>query len=364
MFSASVIKAIEKIADRLQVPLSSLLAVAETESGGRATWPVHGQPMPAIRFEGHYFHRRLKGKQLEEAVAAGLAHPRAGRVKNPRSFEARYDMLQRAMKINAQAALESISMGLGQVMGAHWKSLGFKSVEEMWQFAKSGIPGQVEIMARFIEKNNLARHLRSKNWAAFAKAYNGPAYKKNAYDTKMATADTRWAERLRTGDVPASGKVEGTLFMEQQRKLKELGFYKGKVDGLDGPKSREAVREFQRAHGLKVDGRLGPITDREIDRAYARRQGKIADKVTGTGVGTTTCGGAGEAVKEAIDNLQPAAYDLTWLNYVILFLIIVGLGLTAYGLYRKFTSNRVITDEFDEPDPVDPYVNDSTEEDE
>ncbi|NBT89135.1 MAG: DUF3380 domain-containing protein, partial [Flavobacteriaceae bacterium] len=30
--------------------------------------------------------------------------------------------------------------------------------------------------------------LKAKDWAGFAKGYNGPAYAKNAYDTKLAGA--------------------------------------------------------------------------------------------------------------------------------------------------------------------------------
>ena len=41
---------------------------------------------------------------------------------------------------------------------------------------------------------------------------------------------------------------------EIQRALKNAGFYQGAVDGKMGKATREAVREFQRVHGLKDDG--------------------------------------------------------------------------------------------------------------
>ena len=214
MFTASVIARIVETAKRINVPPAALLAVAEVESGGRALWDVEGKKLPAIRFEGHYFHRRLKGKALEAAVQAGLAHPRAGRVKNPRTFAARYGMLDRAVQIHRRAALESISMGLGQVMGAHWKSLGYASVDDMWAKAKSGVDGQVAIMAEFIKENHLDDELRALNWKAFARAYNGPGYRSNAYDTKMATAYTRWSKRLASGATGKPGAETGTLFMK------------------------------------------------------------------------------------------------------------------------------------------------------
>ena len=45
-----------------------------------------------------------------------------------------------------------------------------------------------------------------------------------------------------------------------QAALKNLGLYTGKIDGKIGPKTKEAVREFQRQNGLAADGKVGPKT--------------------------------------------------------------------------------------------------------
>ncbi|MFA5059371.1 MAG: peptidoglycan-binding protein [Candidatus Omnitrophota bacterium] len=45
-----------------------------------------------------------------------------------------------------------------------------------------------------------------------------------------------------------------------QTALKNAGFGIGKIDGKMGPKSQAALREFQRANGLKPDGKIGPKT--------------------------------------------------------------------------------------------------------
>jgi hypothetical protein len=48
-----------------------------------------------------------------------------------------------------------------------------------------------------------------------------------------------------------------------QRRLGELGFYHGVVDGAIGPQTRAAIAGFQSSHGMVVDG---VITTRLLDR--------------------------------------------------------------------------------------------------
>ena len=45
-----------------------------------------------------------------------------------------------------------------------------------------------------------------------------------------------------------------------QQILAKDGFYKGKIDGMIGPMTTNAVKAFQKKKGLKVDGIIGPIT--------------------------------------------------------------------------------------------------------
>ena len=45
-----------------------------------------------------------------------------------------------------------------------------------------------------------------------------------------------------------------------QEALNAAGFYQGPVDGKIGPQTREAIRQFQQANGLKVDGVAGRQT--------------------------------------------------------------------------------------------------------
>ncbi|OPY89356.1 MAG: N-acetylmuramoyl-L-alanine amidase CwlH precursor [Smithella sp. PtaU1.Bin162] len=45
-----------------------------------------------------------------------------------------------------------------------------------------------------------------------------------------------------------------------QKALKNAGFYKGVIDGKVGPRTKSAIREFQKANGLNADGSVGDKT--------------------------------------------------------------------------------------------------------
>lgn len=47
---------------------------------------------------------------------------------------------------------------------------------------------------------------------------------------------------------------------EVQQSLKNAGVYSGKVDGVVGPRTKKAIRDFQAQHDLNSDGRIGPQT--------------------------------------------------------------------------------------------------------
>ncbi|RJO65727.1 MAG: peptidoglycan-binding protein [Candidatus Omnitrophota bacterium] len=48
--------------------------------------------------------------------------------------------------------------------------------------------------------------------------------------------------------------------------LQKAGFYKGKIDGKIGPQTKEAIKAFQKAKGLKTDGAVGAQTWVELNK--------------------------------------------------------------------------------------------------
>ena len=66
---------------------------------------------------------------------------------------------------------------------------------------------------------------------------------------------------------PAKPYLKPTTRQIQQA-LKGAGFYQGAVDGKTGPVTRNAIKEFQRVHGLTDDGVVGRRTWAKLG-AYA-----------------------------------------------------------------------------------------------
>ena len=280
MFTEKTASEITKVASEFGIEPAAMLAVAEVESGGAVLAAIDGRQEPLIRFEGHYFDRRLSGDALAIARAAGLASPKTGAIANPASQAARWWLLERAAVIDRKAAYESTSWGLGQVMGAHWAWLGFADVDALVGEAREGAAGQARLMACFIEKSGLTEALRSRDWEAFARGYNGPGFRKHAYHARLAAAyrrhaagasgtedgryDQEGAEPAATPALLGAGSA-GEAVRDLQQNLSALG-YPLAVDGIFGKDTEEAVRAFQHDHGLDVDGLAGPKTREAIGK--------------------------------------------------------------------------------------------------
>jgi hypothetical protein len=278
MFTQNTADEIRKVAAEFGIEPAALLAVAEIESAGSVFAIVDDRQEPLIRFEGHYFDRRLSGEAQARARAQGLAAPDAGAVANPASQVARWRLLERAAAIDRKAAYESVSWGLGQVMGAHWEWLGFADVGALVDEARTGAGGQARLMARYIDKAGLSEALKKRDWEAFARGYNGQGFRRNAYDTKLAAAYRRHATGASDGSddvgreaaavtraLLAEGSI-GEAVRDLQQNLSALG-YPLVVDGIFGKETEKAMRAFQRDHGLGADGIAGPRTLAAIGEA-------------------------------------------------------------------------------------------------
>lgn len=266
-------------ASRHGIDANALLAVTEVESGGKVFAVIGSRHEPLIRFEAHYFDRRLSNGKKRAAREAGLASPVAGRIANPPSHTARWRMLDQAIQIDRAAALESVSWGIGQVMGAHWAWLGYGSVEDLVAEARSGAGGQARLMLRYIAKSGLSEALNRRDWEAFARGYNGPDFSRYAYQTKLALAFRKYCRlgehgkgraasgAAQTGAVLCFG-MRGKAVEDLQQMLCALGF-PVLSDGIYGRQTQKAVRRFQARYGLAIDGVAGPQTARRLQEQLA-----------------------------------------------------------------------------------------------
>lgn len=192
---------VKELAMDLGVEPEALLAVAQVESnrGGFISVTDHEGKInlrPKILFEPHVFWRELQkaGKNPEEISSS---HPGTKDILYKKWGEQKYgtekqqwDRLNRAQGINFSAAMRSCSWGFGQIMGFHAESLKYKDVFEFAE-DQATYAGQLRSFSRFIKVNGLVKYLVNHDWASFAKAYNGPGYKQNSYDTKIEKAYLR-----------------------------------------------------------------------------------------------------------------------------------------------------------------------------
>jgi hypothetical protein len=213
----------------------------------------------------------------------------AGGVANPVSQEGRWNLLSRAIRIDRNAAYESVSWGLGQVMGGHWQKLGFASVLDFVSLVRRDVAGQAEVMARFIDKEGLSAALAARDWAAFARGYNGPLYARSNYDGRIADAYAEYGgapaagatgATSASGPEPARGEllykgIRGGTVRDLQTMLTSLG-YGAAADGIFGTRTERAVKAFQRAKGLGVDGIVGPATYAKLEAAMRRAPDLLA----------------------------------------------------------------------------------------
>ena len=98
----------------------------------------------------------------------------------------------------------------------------------------------------------------------------------------------------------------GSRVRQLQRALKELGYFKGAIDGKYGNMTELAVRKYQTAKKMHVDGMAGAKTLASINNAQS--------KVHIGSAFLLSVGSRGEEVKQVQHKLRTAGYDITDTN--------------------------------------------------
>lgn len=188
-------EAIREAANNLGVDVACVKAVAEVESLGNG---FNSTGMVKILFERHKFYKFIaqkygapKANQLA-AMHPDICSPKAGGYTSSTATE--HKRLDKAIAIDRECAMKSASWGRFQVMGFNYAAAGFANVEDFCVAMWKSEDEHLRAFVNFIKADaNMHRHLKNHNWAAFANAYNGPAYAQNKYDTKLAAAYRKYS---------------------------------------------------------------------------------------------------------------------------------------------------------------------------
>lgn len=177
---------LEALAKELNCKYAALMAIKEVESGGSFT--QMGRPIAL--HEGHIFWKYLKEQGLDPTSigTSDILYPKWTK-QYYKTGDQEYELIDKAFQINIPAALMSSSLGMFQIMGFNYKACGCKTPNEFWGRSALSELEQIKMFANFIKNNpKMLKALQEEDWAAFAKLYNGPEYKQNNYDTKLAKA--------------------------------------------------------------------------------------------------------------------------------------------------------------------------------
>ena len=155
-----------------------------------------------------------------------------------------------------------------------------------------------------------------------------------------------------SGSGPASGDYstlrpgdEGSAITEMQNKLRELGYYDGKINGIYSSLTSDAVRAFQSNNGLKVDGVAGKDTLKKMFSSSAKSASSSSDKT----YEKLKRGDSGNAVVEVQEVLQSLGYlsEITGIyddaTYYAVMSFQLNNGLSADGIAGNDTQTKLFS---------------------
>jgi hypothetical protein len=250
-------RALDEASGIVGIPNAAMWAVIQVESSGAGFQPDR---RPKILFERHLFHRATGGRF--DASHPDISNPNGGGYGAGGAHQ--YDRLAEALGLDRKAALASASWGLGQVLGSNFKVAGFANVEGMVAKMVLSERHQLLGMFKFIDGNNLGKHLKNKNWLSFALGYNGQNAEANGYPHKLEAAFNTFH----------SGSPPDIRVRIAQLALTFLGHKPGGVDGLFGNNTRAALQRFRAAEGLP---QATELTDTDFDALVQKAFGGDLD---------------------------------------------------------------------------------------
>lgn len=177
---------IAAVAQSIGVEPAAIEAVCDVESNGNGFLPDR---RPVILFESHVFHTLTGGRW-------DRSHPGISTSAWVRNYGAagahQYDRLAEAIALDRPHALQSASWGRFQIMGQNCKICGFADAEAMVSAFMASEKAHLAGFVAFCQGNHLIPALKAKEWAVFARGYNGSGQVAH-YATALAMAYSRHA---------------------------------------------------------------------------------------------------------------------------------------------------------------------------
>lgn len=182
-----------EVADRLGVEVAAIKAIVDIEAG-KTHQGFHEPGKPLINFDLTMFRRfaRKKGINLgrySKSHAVVFSRPNARRYGSQQA--AQHARLKAARSIDNSTAIQGTFWGMFQIGGFNWKKCGASDINDFVDKMSRSERDQLDLFANFIQSSGLLKYLKAKNWAAFAKGYNGPSYASRGYHTRLAGAYAR-----------------------------------------------------------------------------------------------------------------------------------------------------------------------------
>lgn len=176
-----------RAANRLRSDVAAIRAVCEVEAPKGGFFP---DGTPTTLFEGHKFHAFTGGRFSE-------SHPEISYERwtseHYGDWQREKERLAEAIALDRRAALMSASWGKFQIMGFNHAAAGFPEIQKFVNAMYESEGAQLDAFVAFVLHERLDDELRERRWADFARRYNGPGYKKNRYDVKLAQAFERFS---------------------------------------------------------------------------------------------------------------------------------------------------------------------------
>lgn len=183
------------LAAKLRCEPAAIWAVCDVESAGGGFLP---DKRPKILYEAHIFGR-LTGHKFDRSHP-NVSAPSWNRALYGAPGANQYERLHEAIGLDRNAALQSASWGMFQIVGMNFAICGFKTVEDYVAAMCDSEGAQLTAFGAFCAHQELDRALCIHDWTRFALGYNGPGEAENAYDAKLAAAYRR--RRAMAGAAP------------------------------------------------------------------------------------------------------------------------------------------------------------------